>query len=315
MHTIAWVVTASNGQVDGIGSRYFTIVNGSSLTLAGQPGALAGPAVLNAGADFGRPARIDARSGRRLVLAHELERVVVDASSAGAGSYEAYRVVNGRLDALPIGASFDRSRGVLYWQPSVGYVGDYDFVIVNGKKERTQVRVVLQPQRPSRTARTWSFDLCAGVVAAGFQDPPRQGVSRSPAPIYPESPAAQSEGSQRRHSQAQDRQHQTPARARGRERERHLVRPGRHEHRHVVAVRPMDLHGPARDHGLPSSVKALRDDQELRSRRVGLDHEIARPLVNDVARGPARLPCLPAANRGARCARCRSCRCPRGRRR
>lgn len=168
VHTIAWVVTASNGQADGIGSRYFNIVNGASSITDGQQGALAGPVTLTAGADFGRPARtgsrFDARSGsRRLVLGHALERVVVDASSKGPGSYEAYRVVNGRLDALPIGASFDSRRGVLYWQPSVGYVGDYDFVIVNGKKERTQIRVVLQPQRPSRTAPRWSFDLSKGL--------------------------------------------------------------------------------------------------------------------------------------------------------
>jgi hypothetical protein len=154
VHTIAWVVTANNGQADGIGSRFFTVVNsGGALTAAGDPFALAGPAVVTPGDDFGRSARIDAHSAsRRLVLARELERIVVDASSSRSGdAYEAYRVVNGRLGALPIGASFDPTRGILYWQPSVGYVGDYDFVIVNGRKERTQVRVVLRPQLPSRT--------------------------------------------------------------------------------------------------------------------------------------------------------------------
>jgi hypothetical protein len=30
VHTIAWVVTADNGQADGVGSRYFTVANGSS---------------------------------------------------------------------------------------------------------------------------------------------------------------------------------------------------------------------------------------------------------------------------------------------
>lgn len=30
VHTIAWVVTADNGQADGVGSRYFTVANASS---------------------------------------------------------------------------------------------------------------------------------------------------------------------------------------------------------------------------------------------------------------------------------------------
>src|SRR5262249_15333610 len=32
VHTIAWIVTATNGLADGIGSRFFTIANGSGLT-------------------------------------------------------------------------------------------------------------------------------------------------------------------------------------------------------------------------------------------------------------------------------------------
>src|SRR6185436_9157003 len=31
VHTIAWVVTANNGEAEGIGSRFFTVANGASL--------------------------------------------------------------------------------------------------------------------------------------------------------------------------------------------------------------------------------------------------------------------------------------------
>jgi hypothetical protein len=41
VHTIAWIVTANNGETDGIGSRYFTVANGSSLAAA--PDAYAEP--------------------------------------------------------------------------------------------------------------------------------------------------------------------------------------------------------------------------------------------------------------------------------
>jgi hypothetical protein len=106
------------------------------------------------------PVAADA-SGRRLILSHQLERVVVDASSAGASGYEAYRVVAGRLVPLPPGASFDRSRGILYWQPGVGFTGDYDFEIVASGSARIPVRIVLQPQRQpaTRVAAAWRVDF------------------------------------------------------------------------------------------------------------------------------------------------------------
>ncbi|MEP6593616.1 MAG: hypothetical protein ABJC51_07980, partial [Acidobacteriota bacterium] len=92
--------------------------------------------------------------------------VVIDASAAGASSYEAYAFVNGQLRPLPVGASFDAERGVLYWQPGVGYAGDYDFEIVTSGQTRIPVRVVLQPQRPnSRGARNaWSFSLHSATM-------------------------------------------------------------------------------------------------------------------------------------------------------
>ena len=174
VHTIAWGVTASNGQSDGIGSRYFTVVNGSGLSRKRRSTALLpAPAIVNPGPDLGRRAadvasldmntsivsghsygyrpaaqRVEAdATGRRVVFGHEIERVVVDASSAGASSYEAYSVVDGQLRGLPTGASFDSSRGILYWQPGVGYTGNYDFVILTSGNKRIPVRIVLQPRR------------------------------------------------------------------------------------------------------------------------------------------------------------------------
>jgi hypothetical protein len=116
-----------------------------------------------------RPAaqRVEADpTGRRVVFGHEVERVVVDASSAGAPRYEAYSVVDGQLRGLPTGASFDSSRGILYWQPGVGYIGNYDFVILTSGNKRIPVRIVLQPQRSGvrPSGRSWSFELAADHV-------------------------------------------------------------------------------------------------------------------------------------------------------
>ena len=173
VHTLAWGVTADNAQSDGIGSRYFTIVNGSgALTLAhASSEGFEAPAAREAGRDLGRRAAdvaaVDMQSivtagqsysdhraerqlmpdatGRRVLLGHEVERVVVDASAARASSYQAYAVMGGELKPLPAGASFDARRGILYWQPGVGYTGDYDFAIVTDRHTRIPVRVVLRP--------------------------------------------------------------------------------------------------------------------------------------------------------------------------
>ena len=75
-------------------------------------------------------------TGRRVLLGREVERVVVDASAARASSYQAYAVMGGELKPLPAGASFDPRRGILYWQPGVGYTGDYDFAIVTDRHTR-----------------------------------------------------------------------------------------------------------------------------------------------------------------------------------
>jgi hypothetical protein len=191
LHTIAWGVTTNDGQVDGIGSRYFSIANdGASLTSAldGSDISVAS-ASLNPGPDLGRRAvevsALDMRTpvatrhnyhsrpavqhvepdaaGRRVVFGHETERVVVDASSAGAVSYDAYSIVAGELRSLPVGASFDTRRGVLYWQPGVGYAGDYDFVILANGNRRIPVRVVLQSKRsePRASRRPWRFVFAA----------------------------------------------------------------------------------------------------------------------------------------------------------
>ncbi len=187
VHTIAWGVTADNGLSDGIGSRYLTIVNGSAAltsasnardTVPATGARPAGPdlgrqasdvaglaAVAIVGSRLGYQVRADPLAtdaiGRRLVLGHMMERVVVDASATGASSYEAYASVKGELRPLPAGAAFDRTRGILYWQPALGFVGDYDFEIVADGRGRIPVRVVLQPQRGTTTPsrRRWSFDL------------------------------------------------------------------------------------------------------------------------------------------------------------
>ncbi len=164
VHTLSWLVVASNGQATGIGSRYVTTVNGNSLTLtdsvangdlgrkAHQVAVLDRITTVRAGSGAGiRPPSSPIApdpTGLRTVYGRSLERLVVDASRPGARRYEAYEVVGGTLRALPTGASFDDTRGILYWQPGLEFNTAYDLVIVRDGRERVPVRVVLSGAAP-----------------------------------------------------------------------------------------------------------------------------------------------------------------------
>jgi hypothetical protein len=155
-HTIGWLVTDSVGQADGVGSRFFKIQNTALVTTTASRG-LAGSsttfgdvfqaaarltgidtgAAVHVATGFDPRARLRAvrpdAFGRRHVAIPEMDRVEVRLSSLPkkSGSYAAYQVANGQLRRLPVGSSFDPRNGTLYWQPGAGYVGDYEFVVVD----------------------------------------------------------------------------------------------------------------------------------------------------------------------------------------
>jgi hypothetical protein len=173
VHTIAWGVVGTNAEGDGIGSRYFTIANtSSSLTTAEhQPYVVPAPPVRAAGRAVGLPVsalgsarRLDAvqvflggsarlttaealPDGTRVVAARSLQRLELrlpgpaPSSDDGLGAWEAYSVVDGRLEGLPIGSTFD-DRGAFYWLPGLGFSGVHDLVFVRDGRQ-VPVRVLL----------------------------------------------------------------------------------------------------------------------------------------------------------------------------
>jgi len=42
--------------------------------------------------------------------------------------YDGYLVNDDQLKPLPIGSTFDHSKGIFYWQPGPGFIGEYRFV-------------------------------------------------------------------------------------------------------------------------------------------------------------------------------------------
>ena len=124
MHTIAWGVTATNGQTAGIGSRFFTVLNGgasasmsavTSMAMAEEAtarGAAAdrAPVLVRRGFDPAQPFRTAApdRSGHVSIDAEELDRIEIQMPGTG---YSGYLKMGGGVAPLPAGSRLDATTG------------------------------------------------------------------------------------------------------------------------------------------------------------------------------------------------------------
>jgi hypothetical protein len=185
LHTIAWVVTSNTNQSDGIGSRYFTVSNGSAGSVgSGVQGSLMVAEEINAatldrsaitgrrGFDLGAPFRTYtvAADGRTTVRGEEMDRFELGLSGGGsADRYTGFMRVGNDLGPLPIGSHLDGSTGVFTWQPGVGFVGSYDLVFVRCGSSppcfRQEIRVVLHSKQSGWTGPQVVIDLPASAEA------------------------------------------------------------------------------------------------------------------------------------------------------
>jgi hypothetical protein len=144
LHTISWVVSDNGGRTDGIGSRYFGVLN-SGL------GGMASPAESEPVAPMER-----ALSAPR--LNHQLAPLVVDHDGAvkidvdelghielPLGATSGYVLVNGERTALPIGSTLQN--GVFYWQLGPGFLGDYPMLFERPDGTDMRVKVSVRPGR------------------------------------------------------------------------------------------------------------------------------------------------------------------------
>jgi hypothetical protein len=150
-HQIGWFVTDNCGRSEGIGSRFFTVLNGSStVPLAARPTTTAADA---ARAIIDQPVVVRraleavpveaTADGNHLVTIRRDERIEVELPSTSGASYVGYQIVNGTRRALPQGSSLDGAAGVFYWQPAAGFLGTFqlEFVPATGGVVRVQVTV------------------------------------------------------------------------------------------------------------------------------------------------------------------------------
>jgi len=177
VHTIQWSAYDSDGVVEGIGSRYFNIQN------TGGAQAQEGSRVKNLGSVSGMTSLPDNSSGylgvKRGYVDAKLQRIYPDENgvvkvemeeadrveihlkdlmgnealwggSSGA-RHKGYLVVGQELRPLPIGSMLETDKGIFYWMPGAGFLGEYDFVFTSqsslGQKEKTRVKVRILPKR------------------------------------------------------------------------------------------------------------------------------------------------------------------------
>ncbi len=170
VHTIQWTATDNAGNTDGIGSRYFNIQNTDGASDYRSQSAAVLSEISEIPSDYSQPVRFRMGYSKHIkshimypndkgainIELKELERLVLQLNgsnseedlesfsslhltpntkhltlkNASSRQYTGYLVVVNELRPLPIGSTFDRGRGVFYWQPGPGFLGEYSLVFI-----------------------------------------------------------------------------------------------------------------------------------------------------------------------------------------
>jgi len=147
VHTISWNVFDNAGHGEGLGSRYFTVFNsgGGSAhpeepleellekplpTVAARKQNPVAPKPVTRS----KPVTEPRPQGAVTIEIEEVGRVELPLSATSG-----HQLVNGEHRPLPIGSSL--KRGVFYWQPGPGFLGEYHLVFEQQNGTEVQIRV------------------------------------------------------------------------------------------------------------------------------------------------------------------------------
>jgi alpha-tubulin suppressor-like RCC1 family protein len=133
VHAISWNVYDNANRGEGIGSRYFTVANGT----VNAP-ALDEPTLDSAEVQQMKLPELD-EDGMYTVDVEEMERIELHLGAASG-----YSLVNGVQEDLPVGSTL--KRGVFYWQLGPGFLGEHLVVLSRADGQQVQVRVRIRPK-------------------------------------------------------------------------------------------------------------------------------------------------------------------------
>ncbi len=177
IHTISWSVTDNAGNTDGIGSRYFRILDVETLSagsaaVLGHPDNMtiqnlpvssapihlkkgyetdSEPYVLypdNKGSitiDIKEDDRIEIQLGDKNEIAGSMEQ-----ETGRTDAWTGFLLIGHKRTSLPIGSTLDVSKGIFYWQPGTGFIGEYQFVFIekgpDGELTKKNIKLVINPK-------------------------------------------------------------------------------------------------------------------------------------------------------------------------
>jgi hypothetical protein len=172
VHTIQWTAKDDAGNIDGIGSRFFTIQNTGDVPKMKMFNPLEKrssyfhhqrlqdlseidnmPVRFKKGYNENSEPVTRQPDGKGIVTIEirELERLelhLTEEDNVKNRSFDGYQKIGERLRKLPAGTFLDRKKGKFYWQPGAGYVGNYRLIFLttdplgNPKRQEVNIRIL-----------------------------------------------------------------------------------------------------------------------------------------------------------------------------
>ena len=167
VHSISWTATDSDGRSEGLGSRYFRVLNnaGAGMTMS----ATANMPVLDAATVWALPVDTDPvdmrrgwspdaawaqqganRAGRAIVRGEEVDRFELRVGARAGETYTGFVRAGESLQPLPAGSRLNEQTGDFVWAPGAGFVGPYNLVFVRAASGRAiarrEVQIILSPK-------------------------------------------------------------------------------------------------------------------------------------------------------------------------
>ncbi|MGD2085439.1 MAG: SBBP repeat-containing protein [Candidatus Aminicenantes bacterium] len=167
VHTIAWSVRDDAGNTDGIGSRYFNIMNVINPTTAAAAAfnygytpqdkfsidhlpAAVSPVYLKKGYKVASEQHLYYPGNDDIITIEIKEGERIEIHNTSSRFYSGYMVVGGLFKPLPVGSFLDTRRGIFYWQAGVGFLGKYRLVFIekneNGEFKTRLLNVMIHPK-------------------------------------------------------------------------------------------------------------------------------------------------------------------------
>ena len=169
VHTIYWIAADDAGNVDGIGSRFFTIYNLFVRASTGNQSAPMQQPLKDAWndipLDYFEPVTLTKgyhhrdysneeketiypdEKGIIYITIEELERIEIH---LGHHLYAGYLSVGNLLRPLPIGSTLDTGKGIFYWQPGPVFLGEYRLLFArkwpNGEMSKRDIMITIVPK-------------------------------------------------------------------------------------------------------------------------------------------------------------------------